>query len=108
MNSFLDSAHKILSPSTYDCKLCDLTFGVATENARWKRFRQESDLDLVFLHKDEFLKEYKSKWLPKYEFPIVLEVTTQALEIFIAPEEMEQQETVEQLITLIKSRTVRK
>ncbi len=104
MNALLDSAHKLLSPSTYNCNLCDLTFGLASENSVWKKFRQESDVEMIFLHKDEFLNEYKSKWLPKYEFPIVLEITDQALELFIASNELQQFETVEQLIESIKNR----
>ena len=26
-NALADSAHKLLSPSTYDCRLCALTYG---------------------------------------------------------------------------------
>ena len=69
LNAWLDSAHKIVSPSTYDCQLCDLTYGVFKENVEWVRFR-ESELitnnvrQLEFLHINEFEKNYKSKWLP--------------------------------------------
>ncbi|WP_241234677.1 hypothetical protein [Nonlabens ponticola] len=40
INSWLDSAHKIISPSTYQCKLCELTHGAFTEHDEWSRFRE--------------------------------------------------------------------
>lgn len=94
INSSLDSAHKIISPGTYDCKLCNLTYGVFKENEEWSRFLEEfrfreseiqkkpmlnsmryesiNNISLEFLHKNQFNKKYWSKWLPKYDFPIIL------------------------------------
>ena len=40
-NMIVDSAHKILSPDTYTCSLCDIAFGAFTENSVWKKFRKE-------------------------------------------------------------------
>ena len=121
MNSLLDSAHKIVSPDTYDCKLCELTFGIFKENEDWSRFRKNlletnPDLQLEFLHKDEFAKQYWSKWLPDYGFPIILSVsdvkqdyndgfgTNSGLDIFINTPEMNSIETVEQLMEAIEKR----
>ncbi|MEX0288178.1 MAG: GTPase, partial [Flavobacteriaceae bacterium] len=56
-NMLLDGAHKILSPSTYECKLCDITYGAFTERKIWKAFRKESGIEMEFLHKDEFLEQ---------------------------------------------------
>lgn len=137
----LDSAHKIISPATYDCKLCELTHGVFKENELWSRFldrlrfreslngmkpvphslRYESisknhpDVQLEFLHKDEFHKKYWSKWLPKYDFPIVLMASEQemyndgfgsnsGLDIFINTAEMNALESLEELIAVVEKR----
>lgn len=67
-NSILDIGHKVLSPNTYKCNLCDLTFGLFTENAEWKKYRESSDYKLEFLHKDEFEKMYNEKRV----YPIIL------------------------------------
>jgi len=80
----MDSAHKWIRPETYECDLCSLTFGVFKEKESWVRFRESVKTPLEFLHKDEFLKAYKSKWLPEYEFPIVLAVTEDGLEVVIS------------------------
>jgi hypothetical protein len=85
INTVLDSLHKITSPETYNCNLCAITFGNFSENKTWKHFRESSDVEMVFYHKDEFLKEYQSKWLPKYEFPIILTETNNELEIVVTP-----------------------
>lgn len=106
-NLLLDGAHKILSPSTYACNLCDITFGAFTENKAWKKFRQEleaNNMALEFLHKDEFAKAYQSKFGYKFTFPIVLIETANDLEIFVSTEELNELENAEGLITLLKKR----
>ena len=103
-NLILDGAHKILSPRTYDCKLCELTFGAFTEHSIWKKFRTDSDLDMEFLHKDEFKKQYASKFGHKFTFPIVLAATGNNLEVFVTTEEMNDFKSQEELIACIEER----
>ena len=103
-NAFLDSMHKVFSPQTYDCKLCELTFGVVSENRTWKKFRQETDQKMVFLHKDEFAKKYKSKFGYKFSFPIVLTEGGNGLEVLISTEELNQLKVVHALVRLVKER----
>jgi hypothetical protein len=104
VNAVLDGMHKVLSPSTYNCKLCQLTYGTFSENKVWKEFRENTPVDMRFLHKDEFQKEFRSKWLPKYDFPIVLTVGNEGLEMFITAEEFTTIATPEALIQLIQAR----
>ncbi len=103
-NVILDSAHKILSPDTYACSLCDITFGAFTENSVWKKFRKETNLDMEFLHKDEFSKAYASKFGHKFTFPIVLAESNSGLEVFIKTEELNDLENSVALITLVQER----
>ncbi|NKI30415.1 GTPase [Croceivirga thetidis] len=104
-NAILDSMHKIFSPKTYDCKLCEITYGVFTENRTWKKFRKESKHELVFLHKDEFTKTYASKFGYKFDFPIVLAEGVGGLEVLISTNELNQVLSVEELIALINERS---
>ncbi|MRI01520.1 GTPase [Kriegella sp. EG-1] len=87
-NQLLDGAHKILSPSTYNCRLCAITFGAFKENTTWKNFRKTSSLTMEFLHKDEYKKKYASKFNYNFTFPIVLGQTHDELEIVINTEEL--------------------
>ena len=105
-NVIIDGAHKILSPSTYACNLCDITFGNFTENGVWKKFRKQlasREKELEFLHKDEFAKAYKSKFGYKFTFPIIL-VQGNDLEIFVNTDELNELKYPEELISLIEKR----
>ncbi len=103
-NALLDGAHKALSPNTYQCNLCDLTYGVFKERKAWKKFRQEMEWNMEFLHKDEFKKQYASKFGHKFEFPIVLIALDDELQVFISARELNELETMEALIDLINKR----
>ena len=101
--SLLASAHKFFSPNTYRCDSCSLTFGVFFENRRWRAFRKSTDLEMVFLHKDQFLKQYKSKWLPRYDFPVVLSQEKDVLETFLSSADIANIKNAEGLIGAIQS-----
>ena len=103
-NAILDSAHKIWSPDTYACSLCDITYGAFTEKSVWKKFRNETNLDMEFLHKDEFSKAYASKFGYKFTFPIVLAESNSGLEVFIKTEELNDLENSEALIAIVQER----
>jgi hypothetical protein len=112
INGYMDMAHKIVSPSTYQCRLCDLTYGVFKENVEWARFRESvltstTVQELEFLHTDEFEKQYKSKWLPKYDYPVILTASENGLEIFMSATELNEIKTttdlIENITTKIKS-----
>jgi len=103
-NKVLDSMQKVFRPSTYDCNLCDITFGVLTENRTWKKFRQQSSYQMLFLHKDEFTKKYASKFGYKFDFPIVLMEGANGLEVLISTNELHQFKTSHDLIKVLNDR----
>ncbi|MBT8306996.1 MAG: GTPase [Maribacter sp.] len=103
-NMIIDGAHKIFSPSTYACNLCDITYGTFTENRIWKKFREATSLKMEFLHKDEFKNRYASKFGYKFDYPIVLITAKENLEVFINVEELNQLENAEDLIAMIQKR----
>lgn len=103
-NAILDTMHKIVSPNTYDCNLCDITFGFITENKAWRKFREDSKLEMEFLHKDEYLKKYKSKFSYKFTFPIVLTEHNDSLCVFITTEELNRYDNAESLMQSIIKR----
>ncbi|MFT5078482.1 MAG: hypothetical protein ACI825_000010 [Planctomycetota bacterium] len=107
VNGLLDSVRKIVSPSSYECSLCNITHGVFTEGKLWAEFRKSSTTKMEFLHKDEFLKQYRSKWLPAYTFPIVLIADDKGLGVFIAAEELNAVTSQEKLIELVSGRIPR-
>jgi hypothetical protein len=103
-NMLVDGAHKILSPSTYECSLCSLTFAAFTEKTAWKKFREEGAFEMEFLHKDEFNKKFASKFGHKFTFPIVLAETKTGLEVVVNTEILNALENIDDLIALIIAR----
>jgi len=103
-NALLDVAHKIISPRTYNCNLCGITYGVFTENAVWRKFRKTTTLEMQFLHKDEFLRCYDLKLRYKYEYPIVLLLTNDVLEALVTTSELNGLKKSQDLIFLIEKR----
>ncbi|MDX1314809.1 MAG: GTPase, partial [Eudoraea sp.] len=93
-----------LRPATYSCNLCQLTHGAFRERKVWKDFRQSSQLPMQFLYKDEFLREYASKFSHAHTFPVVLGRTGSGLELVVSSNELNGLETAEELIGLLKSR----
>ena len=57
-NLLADMAHKAFSPSTYNCQLCKLTHGHFGMREQWKTYLESIQAELVFLHRDEFHKQY--------------------------------------------------
>ncbi|OGS55598.1 MAG: hypothetical protein A3J40_01335 [Erythrobacter sp. RIFCSPHIGHO2_12_FULL_63_10] len=65
----LNMAHKIVSPSTYECSLCSITHGAFTMRARWKEFLKQFPRKPRELHRDEFLAEFPDTAI---SFPAIL------------------------------------
>ena len=59
LNLMKDIAHKLLSPSTYPCSLCDLTYSAFGESKSWVRFRKALPVSQQYLHIDEFVSQYR-------------------------------------------------
>lgn len=50
----MDSVHKIVSPSTYPCQLCAVTYGLAAMKRDWRAFLDGLGMELVFHHRPDF------------------------------------------------------
>lgn len=98
VNSWMDTAHKMLKPETYSCRLCALTFGPLREKKAWKDFRKNSEIPMEFLHVDEFQKNYASKFGAKFEFPVVLLAGNSGFEMVMDAGSFQELDTVEGLI----------
>ncbi len=55
-NAFIDWAHKIISPKTYDCNLCSITYNNLGKEIKWKEFLNNINVHSRFYYIDH-LKE---------------------------------------------------
>jgi 5-methylcytosine-specific restriction endonuclease McrBC GTP-binding regulatory subunit McrB len=97
LNKLMDIGHKIISPETYTCNLCNLTFGNFSENRKWKEFRENTDIEMEFLHRDEFETKYEMK----LDYPVILK-GTDPLEIAIPKEQLDKFKSLDELISAVK------
>jgi hypothetical protein len=103
LHGLMDAAHKLLSPSTYACKLCALTYGVWSENETWKAFRESFPVPLEFLHIDEYKKSYPDISEKFNDFPFVLAFQADASrEILISREDFEKMASLEELMAKLR------
>ncbi len=101
VSGLFDIGHKLFSPETYQCGLCSLTHDTFTEKRMWKEFRENSSIEMEFLHKDEFKQKYGTE---EFKYPIVLQ-QNDTLEVLLSREEIEQIPDVETLIKTIEEKT---
>ena len=101
MNTLMDIGHKAISPQTYNCSLCGLTFGILSEHKQWKQFRQASDTEMEFLHRDEFEQKYNRQ----FEYPVILK-QDEDLSVMISQTELNEIKTLDELISQVQGLSV--
>ena len=57
-NALADLVHKTVSPSTYPCKLCDITYGVTGMRRAWASFIKQADFKSEFTYRDLLPTQY--------------------------------------------------
>lgn len=97
LNTMKDIGQKLFSPATYDCFLCSLTHGTFRENPEWKRFREASSAELVFLHRDEFEKQYGTS----FDYPVIVK-ENEGLEVAVNREELSRITTLAELMARVR------
>jgi hypothetical protein len=101
LNALNDGIIKILSPTTYDCKLCGLTFGVISMKPRWRVFIESLDMPVEFLYRDEFNDRYE---LQDAKFPSVFIKEGVDMRELISREEFEAMNSLDELMEKLQSK----
>lgn len=110
-NTLKDSLHKTFRKSTYECNLCQVTYGFFGMKKEWKNFTNDLDVDVEymkrdkfkyeFLHRDEFQEKYKVK---DAKFPSAYIEYEDGLKLFISQEEMNSVKEIPELKELVNER----
>ena len=101
-NAMSDFAHKLLSPSTYPCSLCMLTYGNTGMKKEWKTFLESLPYKKTFLHKDEAQKT--SVEIPK-ELPAILLKDEQGeIQQLVSATELNQLQSLKELMLFLQKR----
>jgi hypothetical protein len=100
LNALKDGIVKITDPSGYGCKLCSLTYGVATMKGSWRQFLSKLPIESKFLHRDEYWKMFKDDT----PLPATFIEEDGKLTLIISSDEYEEFKTLKGLETLLKTR----
>ena len=99
-NLLADAAHKVLSPATYPCSLCALTYGPLGMKRTWARFVRTLPGEVVFLHKDELARERGAAPIPA--LPALLEGHAPAYQVLLAPDRIDRCRDLDALIAEVR------
>lgn len=97
----MDSIHKTLSPATYPCGLCAITYGAVRMKPKWKAWLAAQSFESVFYHRPDFRAAYPDV---DVELPIILIARDGTMKTLVAADELKDAESVDVLIGLIESR----
>jgi hypothetical protein len=101
-----DALHKSISPSTYACNLCGLTYGTIRMKSKWKKFIDNLKLPSKFYHLDEFfemLKTHPHK-IANTKVPAIYLHKNGRLSLLITNKEINQTKTLEDLMDLVEKK----
>ncbi|PIR69181.1 MAG: GTPase [Candidatus Niyogibacteria bacterium CG10_big_fil_rev_8_21_14_0_10_46_36] len=101
LSSLKDTVHKAVSPNTYQCNLCKVTFGTTSMKESWKSFVESLPYDVEFLHRDEFQEQYPEK--NDEPLPALFIIEDESIESAISAETINKAHSVTDLITTVSS-----
>jgi hypothetical protein len=101
INGLIDMGHKVISPQTYACSLCGVTYGLLGMKPRWRRFVQGLGRPVRFLHRDELAHEYGER---EDALPAVFEEREGALRLWMTADEMNAATTLDALEEAVRLR----
>ena len=100
VNEFLDFAHKIVSPSTYNCNLCAISYGNFTMKKKWSDYISSLPVRSTFTHKDK-VSEYGYN---NIELPSIIFRNSSRSKVIISSEEINKLKKIDQLINILSDR----
>ena len=103
-NTLSDIAHKLLSPGTYECNLCNLTHGYFTAREEWTTFLHDLEAEIEFLHRDEFVKRSPDS---QVEFPAIFVHSKDELKLWVDRSVIDSLKTPDALMEMIRAAVLR-
>ncbi len=100
-NAISDSIHKVMSPDTYECQLCKITYGMTSMQKEWRQFLDGLVAKKTFLHRNEFQKQYPD--IPS-NLPAIFTEEAGQLYPFLNADEINQCEDLDALIEAVSTR----
>tara|TARA_A200000113_G_scaffold116615_1_gene104635 strand:- start:171 stop:1004 length:834 start_codon:yes stop_codon:yes gene_type:complete len=100
VNEFLDFAHKIISPSTYNCNLCAISYGNFTMKKKWSDYISSLPVRSTFTYKDK-VSEYG---YDNIKLPSIIFQDKSKSKVIVSSEEINKLKKIDQLINILSDR----
>lgn len=101
VNGVMDSIHKLVSPSTYKCDLCAITYGLARMKDDWRAWLERSGRAVQFFHRKDFRQAWPGVDVP---LPAILVREDDTLRVLVSAAELAHIDNVGQLVALLEDR----
>jgi hypothetical protein len=98
----MDSIHKTLSPSTYECQLCAVTYGAFSMKGEWRDWLKRQPWAAEFYHRPDFREAHPAH--AALPLPAILRRDGDMVTPLIGAEEMARLESIGALIAAIETR----
>jgi hypothetical protein len=100
--AIMDSVHKTLSPSTYECSLCAITYGAFTMDRRWRAWLKAVPYEAVFYHRPDFRAAFPAH--ADARLPAVFMGQGETLDQLLSAPEIAASESVDGLIAMLEKK----
>ena len=104
INALKDAVWKQVSPATYPCSLCAITYGAVSMRHEWRRFLESLPLEVVFHHKDDFEEAYPGHGIALPT--IAIGDASEAPRVLLSNKTLDQIETTTELMEQVKQALV--
>ena len=101
LNAMKDWAHKIVSPETYTCSLCALTYDNLGMRRPWRDFIKELGYEIEFLHRDEMTEKYD---ISDVSLPATFILQNGKPKLWIKSDAMDACQSLDELQELVKTK----
>lgn len=98
----MDTIHKTLSPATYACDLCAVTYGAFAMRPEWRDWLKAQPWDAVFTYRDDFRAAYPA-WSTETLPAIFRRDGTAELHRLVSAAQMAEAKTIPALIATIEA-----
>ena len=99
--ALFDAVHKIVSPATYPCSLCAVTYGAVAMKREWREGLRALPIPTKFLHREGFARAYPGLAVP---LPAVLLDRGDAPQVLLDAATLNAQPDVTSLIATLEAR----
>ncbi|MDP1579750.1 MAG: hypothetical protein Q8M02_05695 [Candidatus Didemnitutus sp.] len=94
-------AHKLISPETYACSLCKITYGHTGMLRAWQTYLAGQPFPTAFLYRDTFQERYPD--LAEHPLPLILVEDGPGVEILLEAADIEVANGLATLITEVEA-----